>query len=170
MADPPPEEERQPEQREQQIGWLEADQFESAEDIENNVVNLVPRRSARRQRYAANNTNGNAGARRRAAPARANPARATPAQRAVTIQNAIRRTTGQDLEYKQKILRALTQITRSFEMVIEQQADATLMFWQAVAAESRNLRPDLYTQFKTDVIDKLAEYIRLNHQTFENEL
>uniref|UniRef100_A0A182MDX2 Uncharacterized protein n=1 Tax=Anopheles culicifacies TaxID=139723 RepID=A0A182MDX2_9DIPT len=165
MVENLPEEEHQLEEREQRIISVEEDQFESSEEMANNIVDILPRRSSRIQRSTAHNTNGHSRARRRAAPART-----TAAQRVTAMQNAIRRSNGQDLEYKQKILRALTQITRSFEMVVEQQADTNLMFWQAVAAESRNLRPSLYTQFKTEVIDKLAEYIRLNQQTFENEM
>uniref|UniRef100_A0A182W8T3 Uncharacterized protein n=1 Tax=Anopheles minimus TaxID=112268 RepID=A0A182W8T3_9DIPT len=163
MVENPTDEAPQLEEREQRIISVEEDQYESAEDMANNIVDIIPRRPSRLQRPPANNANSRV--RRRAAPVRT-----TAAQRVTAMQNAIRRSTGQDLEYKQKILRALTQITHSFEMVVEQQADSNLMFWQAVAGESRNLRPALYTQFKTEVIDKLAEYIRLNQQTFENEV
>ncbi|XP_053666140.1 uncharacterized protein LOC128715283 [Anopheles marshallii] len=161
-----PEEEVPLEQQEQRIVSIEEDQFESADEAEIvDIEHRAPRRSPRIQRPATNNAQGQSSARRRAAQART-----TAAQRVTAIQNAIRRSNGQDLEYKQKILRALTQITRSFEMVVEQQADGNLMFWQAIASESRYLRPALYTQFKTEVIDKLAEYIRLNQHTFESEM
>ncbi|XP_052897668.1 uncharacterized protein LOC128304514 [Anopheles moucheti] len=151
--------------QEQRVESVEDVQFELADEV--GIVEFeyrVPRRSPRIQRPAANNAQGQPGRRR------SGQARTTAAQRVTAIQNAIRRSNGQDLEYKQKILRALTQITRSFEMVVEQQADSNLMFWQAIASESRYLQPALYTQFKTEVIDKLAEYIRVNQHTFESEM
>uniref|UniRef100_A0A182S437 Uncharacterized protein n=1 Tax=Anopheles funestus TaxID=62324 RepID=A0A182S437_ANOFN len=158
-----PEEENQLDQRErvEQIESAERHLLESAEGMANNNVNIAPRRPIRAQRHTVNNANGQSSTRRRV--------RKTAEQRVTAIQNAIRRSNGLDLEYKQKILRALTQITHSFEMVVEQQADTNLMFWQAVAAESRNFRPALYTQFKTEVIEKLAEYLLWNQRTYEHE-